>query len=151
MLCSSSYRFIIHTLFFSPSPALGYKLRKENCQIQDNAVHTYMKFIIYAFHWCISLCSSVKCFAIFPRPFGWPDETSLTHCGSCLHWGQILWFGTLFRLNTWLVSYKLPAKRFARKPSKVVVLWIANRSNFTSISSVLVDMVFPKSFLNRTG
>lgn len=40
-----------------------------------------------------------------------------------------------------------PEKRFARNPSKLVVLWIAKRSNFTSISLALARMILESSAL----
>lgn len=42
-----------------------------------------------------------------------------------------------------------PEKRFARNPSKLVVLWIAKRSNFTSISFALVRIILASSVLQN--
>lgn len=42
-----------------------------------------------------------------------------------------------------------PEKRLARSPSKLVVLWIANKSNFTSISFALVRMILESSALQE--
>ena len=45
---------------------------------------------------------------------------------------------------TWLLWW---TNLWASKFSKVVVLWMANSNNFTSISWALADMIFDKSFL----
>lgn len=44
-----------------------------------------------------------------------------------------------------------PEKRLARSPSKLVVLWIANKSNFTSISFALVRIILASSVLKERG
>ena len=51
---------------------------------------------------------------------------------------------SFFICLTWLLWWKnLCASKF----SKVVVLWMANSNNFTSISWALADMILDKSFL----
>lgn len=42
-----------------------------------------------------------------------------------------------------------PVKRLARRPSKFVVLWMANSSSFTSISFARVRMTFASSALEK--
>ena len=43
----------------------------------------------------------------------------------------------------------LPVNLFAHNVSKLVVLWIANNSSFTSISLARLDIIFASSFLKK--
>lgn len=72
--------------------------------------------------------------------------------GFCLL-GKLLGQGELFRnALTPVPSARVqPEKRLARSPSKLVVLWIANKSNFTSISFALVRMILESSALQERG